>query len=214
MALPAVVVGIASAIAAAPEVINGIEEALHKFLGRSIMFEVTNTLGEPLRVEFDGDGHSSGGFSHPPPHMIAPMSTAVFASRSVGDLRGSLRLVGNDVWFGFSFGNPLVGSNYLRSSVNGRRASEFKVHAVAGKGDRGARFNYVAYYSDLQRVAQEYKAHTEKQSGRSPSVTGKPVKAIGRPKPKKKVPPNQSSDRLDPTRPAGPLLGQSRPPKK
>jgi hypothetical protein len=160
MAIPAVVLGVMAAVEAAPGVVNGIESVLDKFFGRSILFEVSNTLGEPLRIEFDGDGHSSGGFSHPPPHMIAPMSTAVFASRSVGDLRGSLRLVGNDVWFGFSFSNPVSGAGYFRSSVNGRRASEFKAHAVKGKGNKNARFLYVAHYSDLNRVTQEYRKHT------------------------------------------------------
>ncbi|TVP45772.1 MAG: hypothetical protein EA350_08340 [Gemmatimonadales bacterium] len=183
MALPAVVAGIAAGIQAAPGVVAGIESVLDKLVGRSIIFEVKNMTGEPLRIEMEGNGHSSGGFSAPPPHQINPFEAAAFASRSVGDLRGSMRLVGNGVWFGMSFSNAVIGSNELRSSVNGGRAAEFAVHAVAGNGNSKARFAYVAFYSDPQRVVQAHQAHTQQKSGSSrPS----PIPALGKAKPKKK----------------------------
>lgn len=184
MALPLVVAGIVAGVAVAPEVIEGIEGAVDKVFKRSIIFEVTNATGEPLRVEMDGDGHSGGGFGAPPPHVIVPFSATAFSSRGLGDVRGSMRLVGDDVWFGMSFSNPLVDSNSLRSSVNGGRAPEFKVHAIAGKGNTNARFVYVTYYSDIRRLEQTYQAHTRAKSG-SRGPTGEPIKAIGRPRPKK-----------------------------
>jgi len=187
MALPAIVGAIAAGIEAAPGVVAGIESVLDTLIGRSILFEVKNVTDEPLRIEMDGGGHGAGGFSAPPPHQINPYEAVVFASRNTGDLHGSLRLVGANVWFGMSFSNPVVGSNQLRSSVNGARAAEFGVHAVAGRGEKKARFAYVTYYSDVQRTAQGYKAHTEKRSGStSPSVSGPPVKAIGKARPSKK----------------------------
>lgn len=187
MALPLVVAGIVAGVAVAPEVIEGVENAFDKVFERSIIYEVTNATAEPLRVEMDGDGHSGGGFGTPPPHVIAPFSAVVFSSRGHGDVRGSIRLVGEGVWFGMSFSNPWLGSNSLRSSANGQRSAEFKVHAIAGKGNTNARYAYVVYYSDLKRLEQAYEAHTRpKSTSRSPAVMGEPIKAMEK-RPAKKV---------------------------
>jgi hypothetical protein len=189
MALPLVVAGIVAAVAVAPEVIEGVENAFDKAFKRSIIFEVTNATAEPLHVEMDGDGHSGGGFGTAPPHVIAPFSAAVFSSRGHGDVRGSLRLVGDKVWFGMSFSNPWLGDNTLRSSVNWPRAPEFKVHAIAGQGNTNARFVYVAYDSDTNRVEKAYEAHRRSQaSSPVPRVTGKPIQAMGKKRTAKKTP--------------------------
>jgi len=101
-------------------VVAGIESVLDTLIGRSILFEVKHVTDEPLRIEMDGDGHGAGGFSTPPPHQINPYEAVVFASRNTGDLHGSLRLVGANVWFGMSFSNPVVGSNQLRVKAVGK----------------------------------------------------------------------------------------------
>jgi hypothetical protein len=178
MAIPEAVAFAVGAVKAAEATIDEVGKALDAF-ARSVIIEVVNTTDETLRVE--GATHSSGGFAKPPPPTIPPRQSVIFTSRTTTALRGAvgnLRLVGDDYWLGMSWHNPVSGSNKFRSSVNGRRASEFLVYAIAGSGNKNAYFPYYVSYSDLGRVQQMYQP--------APSQK-KPIKAVGRPRPKKTV---------------------------
>jgi hypothetical protein len=153
MALPAVIVGIAAAAAAAPEVISAIEKALIALgIQRSCVVEVVNTTNEQLKLTFTN--HDSGAFGEAPPPWIEPRSTMVFSSHSTAAGRGavgSLTLEGDRFALMMDWSNPFIGDNDLDASVSGARAAEFAAYTEAGSGDTNARLRCILSYTDQSR---------------------------------------------------------------
>ncbi|MEV4510907.1 AbfB domain-containing protein [Dactylosporangium sp. NPDC049525] len=155
MAIPAVIVGIAAAAAAAPEVIDKIKHALDALgFDRSCIIELVNTTDERLKLV--RSGHDSGGFEQPPAPFLEPRSTMVFSSRSTAAGRGAVGNIGfdgNGFTLFMDWSNPFAGSNDLDASVVGPRANEFVAYAEDNPGHTNARFRCVLSYTDPARYA-------------------------------------------------------------
>jgi hypothetical protein len=154
MALPVVIAGIAAAVAAAPEIIDGIKKALDDLgMDRSCIIEIVNTTDE--RLQLTSSGHDSGTYETEPAPFIEPRSTMVFSSRSTAALRGAVGNIGysgNGFTLFADWSNPFAGENDLDTEVkSGPRAAEFSALAEAGAGHTNARFRCVLAYSDQSR---------------------------------------------------------------
>jgi len=150
MALPAVIVGVAAAAAAAPEVINTIRKALDAIgFDRSCIVEVVNTTDE--RMKLVRSGHDSGTYQDAPPPFLEPRSTMVFSSRSTATARGAVGNVGfegDGIVLLIDYSNPFAGDNDLDASFEGVRAGDFIALAESGPGNTNARLRCIVSYSD------------------------------------------------------------------
>lgn len=154
MALPGVIAGIAAAVAAAPEIIEGIKKALDALgMDRSCIIEIVNTTEE--RLQLTSSGHDSGAYGTQPAPFIEPRSTMVFSSHSTAAFRGAVGNIGysgNGFTLFADWSNPFAGHNDLDTEAKGGpRAAEFSALAEAGAGHTNARFRCVLTYSDQSR---------------------------------------------------------------